>query len=89
MPQRVHWEQWGHLNGVAEVVSERAFGHGRARGWFDSNDLDLFPRDLVSQEREGASCEVAAAACATYHYVRVVAGNGEGRFWASWPMIVW
>ena len=77
MPQSVHGEQWGHLNCVAEVVSKRPFGHGGARGWFDSDDVDLFPRDLVSQEREGQACEVAPTASATYDDIGVVAGLDE------------
>jgi hypothetical protein len=83
----VHGQQRGHLGHVAEVVSERPLGEGRAGGGLRGDDAELFPVDLVPHEGQAHAAEVAPAAGTADDHVGVLADLLELLFRPR-PMIV-
>ena len=76
VPQRVHRDQGGISRHVAEVVPEGSPREFRATGGFDGHDADrVAAGQPLSQKREGQPCEVAAAAEAADHHVRLGVGH--------------
>ena len=76
MPERIHRQQRREPGHIPEIVLERAAREFRAARRLDGHDADIPAFDKVpAQEREAQSCEIAAAAEAADHHVRLGAGH--------------
>ena len=77
VPQREHLHQRRELRGVAEIVAIFAAAHRRARLGFGGDEADVLALELVADEGEGQSGEIAPAAHAADDHVGAVAGQLE------------
>ena len=77
VPEREHLDERRELGRVAVIVGVDALGQGRAGGGFDRDDPQSGFGELVGQERQAESAEVAAAADAGDEHVGLFADELE------------
>jgi hypothetical protein len=74
----VHFDKRCHVRSVAKVVGVFATCERRAGSRFGSDDAYFFATaQLLTDEREGETCEVGATACASDDDVRGCTGYGH------------
>ena len=79
--QRIHLDQRRELGGVAVIVGELALGQAGAGGRFDGDDARALAGETVEHVGQRQAAEIAAAAEAADHHVRLLAGHAAFAAW--------
>src|SRR5512144_178289 len=77
VPEGVHGEVRGESCDIAEVIPELSFGKCGTGRRLDSDHAEVLAVDLVVQERETDSSEVASSTAASDNNIRIIAGKLE------------